>query len=111
VAPAGADAAYEHVHDPPVLDLQPVGGAAAGPVGRVEALGHHALQAVADTHREHGLPAAGKRRRDMDLLAGQLLGLEHVPPPGVGLADQRLTAQVHDVEDQVGRRDRGQQAG
>jgi hypothetical protein len=47
----------------------------------------------------------------MNLLAGQLLGLEDVPPPGVGLADQRLAVQVHDVEDQVGGRDRGQQAG
>jgi hypothetical protein len=109
VAPPGADAAYEHVQDPAVLDLQPVGGAAAGPVGRVEALDHHALQAIADAHREHGLPAAAERRRDMDLLAGQLLGLEDVPPPRVGLADQRLTIQLHDVEDQVGGRDRGPQ--
>jgi hypothetical protein len=46
----------------------------------------------------------------MDLLAGQLLGLQDVPPPGVGLADQRLTVQLHDVEDQVGHRDGGQQA-
>jgi hypothetical protein len=111
VALARADAAHNHVQEPAVLDLQPVVRAAPGPVGRVEALDHHALQAIADAHREHGFSAAGKRRRDMDLLAGQLLGLEDVPPPGVGLADQRLTVQVHDVEDQVGRRDRGQQAG
>jgi hypothetical protein len=46
----------------------------------------------------------------MDLLAGQPLGLQDLPPPRVGLADQRLTVQLHDVEDQVGHRDGGQQA-
>jgi hypothetical protein len=41
--------------------------------------------------------------------AGQGLRLEDGPPLRIGLADQRLPAGVHDVEDQVGHRDRGHQ--
>jgi len=110
VAAAGTDAAHDHVEQPPVLDLQPGGGAAPRLVGGVQALDHDALQAVADADREHGLAAAGKRRGDVDVRAGQGLRLQDGPPLRVRLADQRLRARVHDVEDQVGHRDRGHQA-
>ena len=110
MAAAGADPAHDHVQETPVLDLEPGWGPAAGLVGGVEALDHDALQAVADADREHGLPAAGKRRRDMHVRAGQGQGVENGPPPRVGLAGQRPAVQVHDVEDQVGHRNRGHQA-
>ena len=86
----------------PQLDLAPVVAAAAGPVGRLDPLGHDALEPS---------PARGVEQRRavvVDLREHDDRGprhdqlLEPLAPAAPGLGDERLAVELEQVEDDVG---------
>ncbi len=110
----GPPAADHYLLITEVLDLEPVRRAAAGFVGRVEALGHdplHALLAARLPHVGARRFGAEERRHGLELIAVQLELLEQGPAVAVGQGDRRPTLQPQHIEDHVRDRDPDRQPG
>jgi hypothetical protein len=104
LAVAWGPAADHHVLSPLVLDLEPVRGAAAGQVGRVQPFEHHALEPVLQAGGQHRRPGAGEAGRHANARARQAQVRQQRPPLRVRGVQQGLAVEVQEVEHQVGHR-------